>query len=302
MEANLRWVAVTAIAPIAWGSNYYVTRHFLPAGLPFWGGVLRALPAGLLLLALARERPRGSWWWRSAVLGILNVGGFFVLVYASAELLPSSLASPLMALSAGVMMLLAWAFLAERPQLWSLVGAGLGIIGVAVMVLADAGQVNPWGVLAGGTAMVMSSVGFILTRRWIGGLRVLSVTAWQLTVGGVVLVPVALLAEGGFPRLDGRNLVGVGYVALIATALAYLAWFAGLQRLSAGAVGLVGLLNPVAGVVLGTLVAGEAFGPRQVLGMLLVLSGVVLGQRPARRARPTPAPVRPATALEASRG
>ena len=58
------WILVTAIAPIAWGSGYVVTHSLLPAESPLWGGVLRALPAGLIVLLLARRLPRGSWWWR----------------------------------------------------------------------------------------------------------------------------------------------------------------------------------------------------------------------------------------------
>ncbi|MCU1476814.1 MAG: eamA 1, partial [Subtercola sp.] len=65
--------------------------------------------------------------------------------------------------------------------------------------------------------------------------------------------------------------------------VAFVAWFTGLRHLPAGTVGLVGLLNPVTGVLLGTLVAGEAFGPRQAVGTLLVLAGVLVGQRRRRR-------------------
>jgi len=83
-------LAVTAVAPIAWGANYVVTRQLLPVDAPLWGSAFRALPAGLLLLAVARSLPRGVWWWRSAVLGTLNVGAFFLLVYVAAQLLPSS--------------------------------------------------------------------------------------------------------------------------------------------------------------------------------------------------------------------
>ncbi|MGA7147591.1 MAG: EamA family transporter, partial [Microbacterium sp.] len=100
MEANrLRWIAITAIAPIAWGSTYVVTRHLLPPESPLWGGLLRALPAGLLVLLVVRRLPRGSWWWRSLLLGALNVGGFFVLIYVAGQRLPSSLAATLMSAS-----------------------------------------------------------------------------------------------------------------------------------------------------------------------------------------------------------
>ncbi|WP_418275861.1 EamA family transporter [Isoptericola jiangsuensis] len=286
VEANWKWVALTAVAPIAWGSTYVVTRQLLPPDQPLWGAVLRALPAGLLLLAVARRLPRGDWWWRSLVLGTLNVGAFFVLVYVAATLLPSSVASTVMAASALVLLLLAWPLLGERPTGRGAVGAVVGMVGVVVLV-ADAGAGVPVaGVLASGAAMLMSSVGFVLTKRWAPAEPMVAVTAWQLTAGGLLLLPVAVMVEGGPPPVDPVAVGGFAYVAVIATALAFLAWFSGLRHLPAGTVGLVGLLNPVTGVLLGTVLADETFGVRQAVGAALVLGGVLLGRRAGARRRP----------------
>jgi probable blue pigment (indigoidine) exporter len=110
------------------------------------------------------------------------------------------------------------------------------------------------------------------------------VTSWQLVAGGAVLVVPALAVEGAPPPLTGANLLGFAFVSVVATAVAFVAWFTGLRHLDAGTVGLIGLLNPVTGVVLGLLLAGESLVAHQVLGIVLVLSGVLLGQN-----RPVPA-------------
>ena len=288
MEDNRwRWIAVTAIAPVAWGSTYVVTRNLLPADSPLWGGVLRALPAGIIVLLIARTLPRGEWWWRSLVLGTLNVGGFFVLVYIAGQRLPSSLAATLMSTSAACMLLFAWLLLHRRPRAAAVAGAGVGLVGVVVMLGFDVSGVDPWGVAASLGAMVASSLGFVLTARWGSEVPALSMTAWQLVGGSLVLLPVALLAEGAPPALTVPSALGFAYVTLIATALAYAAWFAGLRHLAPGVVGVVGLLNPVTGVALGVLVAGEVFGVAQAIGVALVLAGIALGAMPARRARET---------------
>ncbi|MET7488712.1 EamA family transporter [Streptomyces sp. NPDC005538] len=297
MEANLRWVALTAVAPVAWGANYYVTHEFLPPDSPLYGAALRALPAGLVLLALRRQRPRGAWWWRSAVLGLLNVSVFFVLVYAASQLLPTSIASTVMAMSPPAMMLIAWALVSERPGIAHLAGAAIGLGGVCLMLLTGADGVSVPGVLASAAAMLVSAFGHILTKRWNDTRTdVLASTAWQLTAGGLFLLPVAAAVEGPPPALSTPALLAFGYVTLIATALAFAAWFTGLRHLPAGTVGLVGLLNPVTGVLLGTAVAGEVLTGRQMCGLALVLAGVVLG-RPSRAGRsgssrmpPRPAP------------
>jgi probable blue pigment (indigoidine) exporter len=282
------WILVTAIAPIAWGSGYVVTRQLLPADAPLWGGVLRALPAGLVVLLLARRLPRGSWWWRSLVLGTLNVGGFFVLVYVAGQRLPSSLAATLMSASAACMLLFAWLLLHRRPRLAAVVGATVGLVGVGVMLGFDADGADAWGVAASLGAMLASSVGFVLTSRWGADIPALPMTSWQLVGGSIVLLPAALLVEGAPPVLTVPSALGFAYLTLVATALAYVAWFAGLRRLSPGVVGVVGLLNPVTGVVLGVAVAGEAFGVPQAVGVALVLAGIALGAAPPRRPRERP--------------
>ena len=147
----------------------------------------------------------------------------------------------------------------------------------------------------------MSSIGYVLAKRWGGGVDVLSLTSWQLIAGGLVLVPIALAVEGAPPVLDGAALVGFVYVSVVATSLAFVAWFAGLKHLEAGTVGLIGLLNPVTGVLLGVLVAGEGLSLQQLFGLLMVLVGILLGQpalaRLLHRRRPLTRPSVAATAV-----
>ncbi|MFE2016894.1 EamA family transporter [Streptomyces sp. NPDC059499] len=285
MEANVRWTVVTAIAPVAWGTTYFVTHAYLPAGDPLYGAAIRALPAGLLLLAVRRELPRGSWWWRSAVLGFLSTWVFFALVYIAAQVLPTSLASTVMATSPMVMMMIAWGLVAERPHVRHLAGAVVGAGGVALMLLTGADPVAPLGVVVSVAAMLLSSLGYILAKRWGGGVDVLASTSWQLIAGGLLLLPFAVVVEGAPPHLDAPALLGFGYVSVVATALAFAAWFAGLRHLPAATVGLVGLLNPVTGVLLGTVIAGEVLTVRQLGGLVLVLAGVLLGRPVVRKVR-----------------
>lgn len=297
----LRWMAVTALAPIAWGSTYVVTRAVLPPE-PLWGAVLRALPAGLLLLLVARRLPRGAWWWRSALLGVLNTGGFFALVYAVAQLLPSGVAATLMAAAPLAMTVFAWLVLGQRPRLLALAGGLAGVGGVALMLLGGSGAIDPLGVVAAVLAMLLSSLGYVLATRWAGGIDVVTSTAWQLVAGGLLLLPFALIVEGAPPALDVPAVLGFAYVTVVATAVAFLAWFAGLRRLGPATAGLVGLLNPVTGVLLGALVAGETLTVRQLLGLAIVLAAIAAGQsaRASRKPRVGAKNVVPVTAVEKS--
>lgn len=284
-----KWIAVTAVAPVVWGANYVVTRQLLPADAPVWGSALRALPAGLVLIAIARTLPRGAWWWRAAVLGNLNVGAFFLLVYVAAQLLPSSVAASVMALSPLTMAGFAWLMVAERPTGRVLAGTAAGIVGVLLLVGGASGRISTAGVAASVSALLLSSAGAVLARRWSDGTPLLAVTAWQLLVGGTVLTIAAGLVEGAPPALDAPALAGFAFTSLVATAVAYLCWFAGLARLRAATVGVVGLLNPVTGVLLGALVVGERLTLAQAGGIALVLVGILVTTRPVPgHAPPTP--------------
>ncbi|MBX6750121.1 MAG: EamA family transporter [Micromonosporaceae bacterium] len=287
MRDTWRWPLVTAVAPITWGSTYFVTQRFLPPEYPLYGSVLRALPAGLLLLAMSRALPRGAWWWRSAVLGLLNIGAFFALIYVAAQLLPSSVASTVAATSPIAMVLLGWALLRERPHVVTVAAAVIGALGVVLTAFTGPARLDLVGLGASLAAMLMAALGYVLTRKWTTApgattVNVLASTSWQLLAGALLLIPVAVAVEGGPPPLDARTLPAYAYLSLIATALAFTGWFTGLRHLSAGTVGIIGLLNPVTGVLLGTMAAGEHLSGRQVLGIVLVLLGVLAGQSLAR--------------------
>ena len=286
---------ISALAPIAWGATYYVTRQVLPAGVPLWGAAMRALPAGLVLLALARRLPYGSWWWRSLILGALNFGGFFVLVYLAAILLPTSVASSVMALAPLALAACAWPLLGQRPTARMLAAAVLGIGGVLLVVGAGRHAVSVAGIAVSAAALASSSLGAVLSTRWADGTPLLATTAWQLLAGGAMLLVPAVLVEGPPPPLDREQMAGFAFVSLVATALAFVCWFAGLHRLRAGTVGTVGLLNPVTGILLGTLAAGEHLTAVQTAGIVLVLAGIGLGGR----SRHSVAPTEPADATAA---
>ena len=283
----LRWPLVTAIGPIVFGSTYWVTREFLPADSPLWGSAIRALPAGLVLLLLVRRLPHGAWWWRSTVLGTLNMGLFFCLVYVAAQMLPSSVAASITSVAPLMIAAFAWLLLRERPTRRVLFGAGLGAAGVLLIVGTATGRLDAWGIAASFASIAMSALGAILMKRWNDSTPVLTVTAWQLVVGGVELSVVAALFEGPPPATTTTELVAFAYVSLIATALGFFCWFSGFRHLPAGVVGVIGLLNPVTGVALGVVISGETLSALQLLGIALVLGSIVLVNARRNRIRET---------------
>lgn len=125
-------IALTALAPVSWGSTYAVTTEFLPPDRPLFTGLMRALPAGLLLLALARVLPRGAWWGKAAVLGVLNIGAFFPLLFLAAYRMPGGMAAVVGSVGPLLVVGLSALLLGQRPTTRSvLTGAHGDRVGLA---------------------------------------------------------------------------------------------------------------------------------------------------------------------------
>nr|BFE61688.1 EamA family transporter [Dactylosporangium thailandense] len=285
---------LTAIAPALWGTTYLVTTELLPPGRPLLAGTLRALPAGLLLIAAARALPKGAWWWRSLVLGTLNIGLFFALLFVAAYRLPGGVAAVLGALGPFVVAALAFGLLGSRPSRTVLAAGAAGVLGVALLVLRSATALDPIGLAAAAGGMVSMSLGTVLGRRWgapEGDRRtaLIALTGWQLTVGGLLLAPAALLIEGLPPALSWVNAAGFGYLSLIGTAGAYLLWFRGVTTLQPAQVTLFSLLSPVVAAAAGWLALGQSLSAGQLAGAVIVLVAVLIGTGAGKVGKPTTA-------------
>ncbi|MFY3976362.1 EamA family transporter [Achromobacter xylosoxidans] len=280
---------LTATAPAIWGSTYVVTTLMLPQGYPLTVAMLRALPAGLLLLLAVRQIPHGIWWLRSAILGALNFSIFWALLFVAAYRLPGGVAATLGAIQPLIVILLARALLGTPVRGLAVLAALAGIGGVALLVLGPKAALDPVGVAAGLASAASMALGTVLSRRWQPPVSALAFTSWQLTAGGALLLPVALLAEPALPPVTTLNVLGIAYLGLVGAALTYVIWFRGLARLEPAVVSSLGFLSPLSAVLLGWALLDQRLSAAQMAGMAIVVSSVWLSQRVQRRVSTKPA-------------
>ena len=280
---------LTGLAPAAWGLTYIVTTELLPPDRPLLAATLRALPAGLVLAALTRRRPTGSWWWKAGVLGVLNIGVFFVLLFVAAYRLPGGVAATLGSIQPLIAAGLAALVLGERFRSATAVAGALGVAGVGLLVLRSGAALDTVGVAAGLAGAVAMATGVVLTKLWGRPVPLAAFTSWQLIAGGVLLTPIALAVEGPPPSLTGHNLIGFTWLATGGAAVSYVLWFRGIARLPVAQVSLLGLISPVVATTAGLVVLHQTLTPAQLLGAALVLSAIWISQRPttAPPANPT---------------
>ncbi|MFC3163333.1 EamA family transporter [Ciceribacter thiooxidans] len=292
-STEITTVAVTAVAPAIWGSTYIVTTTMLPPGYPVTVAMLRALPAGLILLAFVRQLPSGSWWWRMLVLGALNFTIFWAMLFVSAYRLPGGVAATVGAVQPLIVIGLSRLVLTTPVRLAAVVAGLAGLVGVGLLVLTPKAALDPIGIAAGLGGAASMATGTVLTRHWRPPVSSLTATAWQLTAGGLLLVPLAFTLEPPLPALSSLNIAGLAYLGLVGAAFTYILWFRGLVRLEPSAVSSLGFLSPLVATLLGWLILDQGLTPSQLVGFVVVLASVWLAQRatasPPTAAKPAPA-------------
>ena len=276
---------LTALAPAIWGSTYLVTTEFLPNGYPVTVAMLRALPAGLLLLLVVRRLPGREWWGKVLLLGALNFSIFWALLFVAAYRLPGGVAATVGAVQPLIVIVLASAVFRTPILALSVSAAIAGMAGVALLVLTPAASLDPIGVVAGLGGALSMAAGTVMSRKWQPPVSLLTFTAWQLTAGGLLLLPVALWIEPPLPALSAENIIGLGYLGLIGAAVTYVLWFRGVSRMEPSAVSTLGFLSPVTALMLGWWVLDQQLSPLQIIGFVTVLASVVLSQMAGRRPR-----------------
>jgi probable blue pigment (indigoidine) exporter len=274
---NLVLAMVTAFF---WGTTYAVTQYSLPGWPPLLLGALRALPAGLLLLALRPGLPSRQDWGGLLRLGAINIALFFSLIFVMALTLPSAISGVGM-LSVPVFAMLYHGLLYRtRPSLVQLF-SGIGLVLLAWQLFnPETISLNPLGLMAMLGAILCIVMGSNITKS--AGQRVhwWSVLCWQLIIGGALLALLALVQAvissepyvAAWAGLSTRNALGVLWLVLLNTVLSYGLYVWLLRRMTVVEFSFGGIANPMAGIVLGILFLGESYSPYQyalMAGMML---------------------------------
>ncbi|GAA2965884.1 EamA family transporter [Actinokineospora diospyrosa] len=282
---------VTALAPAIWGSTYLVTTELLPPDRPLLAATVRALPAGLILLAFVRTMPVGIWIWRSLVLGTLNIGAFNFLLFVAAYRLPGGVAAIIMTAQPMLVLVLAALVIGDKIRFVHVLACVLGVAGVMLLVFKAANALDPVGVAAAAAGAASMAAGITMTKKWgkPAGVGLLPFTGWQLVAGGLVLLPFTVTLEGVPSSISWPNVIGFVYLMSFGAVISYAIWFRGIERLPALAVSVLALGSPIVATLLGFVFRDETLSVLQLVGVVVTIGAALLAQpRPPKAAKPGP--------------
>jgi O-acetylserine/cysteine efflux transporter len=272
-------VALAVLVAVIWGAAFVATRIGLDTFSPPQLTALRFVIAALPAVVLPRPPIRPS-----ALLAIgmtLFTGQFLLQFFAIAGGMPPGLASVIVQTQALFTVLLAAAFLGERPEARQVAGMLIALVGVFLIAATVGQSLTAIGLALGVASATSWAVGNVLLKR-IPRVDMFPLVIWLSLVPPLpsLALSMALDGAGGFARAlahaPWRALAAALYLGLVATAFAYALWGTLLRRYATATVAPFALLAPVVGALASAAVFGERFGPRRLTGMTLVLLGLLL--------------------------
>jgi drug/metabolite transporter (DMT)-like permease len=271
------------LANLFWSGNLVVGQAAMasmtPLDLTFWRWALAAVP--LLVLAHLVERP--DWaaslrrWPVLLLLSMLGMTAYTVLLYSAREHTTALNASLIGTANPALILVLSVVLLGDRPRPLSWFGIGLGLVGVLLVLTGgDPRRLLGFGVNAGELLMLAAITTWAFYTIIAGRLNlpVITATAIQVAMAVALLAPVALASGVRLPAMAAESW-SVAFIALFPSLGAYLLWNLALKTTTAANAGnYLNLIVVFTAVI--TLLLGDPITIPQILGGILVISGVLL--------------------------
>lgn len=292
-------LALATLCCLLWGSAYPAVKigyelfgitttgaQVLFAGYRFTlAGILTWIITSLYVKKIAL--PQRDEWGRMISLGLVQTTLQYIFFYIGLANTTGVKASIINATSTFFAILFAHLILKnEKMTRAKIIGCILGMVGVIIIQLKGGRIDSSFSLLGDGflfLVCIASALGAVMTRIYTQKSDSMILTAYQLMIGGVVLVMIGLLMGGSITQVTVPGLLLLGYLAALSAA-AFTIWTILLKHNPVGVVAIYGFMIPVFGVILSGLFLGEAFLSLRILVSLACVSvGIWLVNREAGR-------------------
>ncbi len=275
---------------IIWGVNFVVVKFALSVIEPLAFNALRFPLACLVLYWVLRARgdslvPRKKDVGTLIGLGILGHVLYQLVFIYGLDLTLAGNASVLLATSPVWTAMLAAGLGHERPGLWVWIGAAGTLAGMALVVVGGGGGLELGGnTLPGDLLMILAAVAWalftVLARPLVLEYGPLRVTAWTVWIGavGLILLGVPTVSRMDFGAVPLGAWAAVGYAGVFALAVAYVAWYRGVEKLGSSRTAVYSNVVPIVALLTAWIWLGEVPTGPQVAGAALVIGSVTLAR------------------------
>jgi drug/metabolite transporter (DMT)-like permease len=272
---------------VIWAASWPVIKIGVTAIPPLWFACFRYAVAAACLFGFVAARrelalPPRTDWPLVAVSALLQLAAYSALTGIALTVLPPGRASVLaFSTPIWVLPLAAW-WLDEHIPRTGLAGVSLGLLGVVAIALPSFraggnGQLLAYGLLLGAAAAWAGSIVYVRGHRFTASALVLA--PWQMLLACILLLPLAMIMEPGFPLPGGSGLAALAYVGPVATAFAYWAMVEVGRQVPPHVIAMALLATPSLGILISAITLGEEIGLSLVSGVVLIGCGIRLATR-----------------------
>jgi drug/metabolite transporter (DMT)-like permease len=282
-----RYLIIAAFATVylVWGSTYLVNYLAIREIPPFLMSGTRFLTAGLLLFGVAALRkipwPSLVHWKNSAWAGFMFMALGTGLVVWAEQWVDSGMAALLVSFEPLVVVVLLWVMRGQNPQLNSLLGVALGVLGMFLLVGQP--QISTdHNTLIGVAGIAFSLLAWGYASIYIGQANLptskMQSAGMQMMGGGVSLLTMSFIF-GDYKQFAWENLTGKGifsffYLVVLGSLLAFSAFNYLLSKVSPEKVATTNYVNPVVAMFLGWSINNEQITTRSLIAAAIMLTGV----------------------------
>jgi drug/metabolite transporter (DMT)-like permease len=287
------WLAMLSVY-IVWGSTYLAIRFAVETIPPFLMAGVRFLIAGSLLYAYRRLRgdpaPTRRQWRSAAIIGLLMLLGGNGLLSWAEQKVPSGVASLLIG-TVPLWMVLIDAFLPKARSLhnhmrWqTILGVVIGFAGIALLVSPSeltglSGAIDPLGAGILTLGALFWAGGSLYSRSADLPESPMLGSSMEMLCGAAgLMVVTTLTGEWGQLNLAGiswQSIAGLAYLVIFGSLVGFGSYTWLLRHAPTTLVSTYAYVNPAVAIVIGNLLAAEAFTPRVLIAAAVILGAVVI--------------------------
>lgn len=268
---------LAVMAPVVWGSTYFVTQKWLPGADPVWLAAVRVGIPALFMVWLVPVPVWQKFGARLLLMSLLNISLFSGLLFYSISVLPGGVAATLVA-TLPLQVILLRLLAGQGAEVTHLLAAVGGVIGVGMLLWRADTELALPGIVAALSAAFVMAAGVLMASRYSADIKPLQLTAAQISLGGVCLLVFAGLSGHPFPEVTQEGVIAMLWMGPVGMGVAYWAWFRAMASVPVHKLAFLGLLNPVVAVLGGVVIMGEMLTSGQLVGMAIILCCVILAQ------------------------
>lgn len=286
--------ALMIVLTLLWGFNQVAIKLSNEGFDPLFSVVVRSILGGALIYGWCLYRrislfERDGTLWPGLLAGFF-FGAEFALLFIGLDYTTASRSALLLNMMPFWVLIGGHFLLNERITGRKVGGLLLAFAGV-ILVFSDDLSMPDAGAIRGDIMCLIAGMMWAGINLTVKGSRLVNIRTektllYQLAVSSIMLVPILPFAGSPLREISATASAALLYQAIVVVAVSYMVWFWLMRHYSASSLSSFVLLTPAFGVLSGGLILGEPLTWRIFAALALIMAGLFIVNRPARRAHP----------------